>query len=101
MRENKLIKITENIKKDFAKLSKAKDLDEFVQILRGLGYTGDAKDLELDLFEILQNLSDEELRIVSGGTKFIKNKISAGILGGFYYRFVAKNPQPRCVLKTL
>lgn len=82
MRENKLIKITENIKKDFAKLSKAKDL-------------------ELDLFEILQNLSDEELRIVSGGTKFIKNKISAGILGGFYYRFVAKNPQPCCVLKTL
>ena len=82
MRKNKLIKITENIKKDFAKLSEAKDLDEFVQILRDLGYTGDAKDLELDLFEILQNLSDEKLRIVSGGKQSIKNKIGAGILGG-------------------
>lgn len=82
MRENKLIKITENIKKDFGKLSEAKDLGEFVQILRDLGYTGDEKDLELDLFEILQNLSDEKLRIVSGGTQSIKNKIGAGILGG-------------------
>ena len=89
MKENKLKKMAENNKfeelmnntKELERLSKIKDISEVLDILNKYGYNGNKNELERDLFEILQGLSEDDLKNISGG-KILNKKYLAGLMGG-------------------
>lgn len=89
MTENKLKKMAENNKfeelmnnrQELERLSKIKDISEVLDILNKYGYNGNKHDLERDLFEMLQGLSEEDLQNISGG-KILNKKYLAGLMGG-------------------
>ena len=87
--ENKLKKMAENNKfeelmnntKELERLSKIKDISEVLDVLNKYGYNGNKNDLERDLFEILQGLSEDDLKNISGG-RILNKKYLAGLMGG-------------------
>lgn len=89
MKENKLKKMAENNKfeelmnntKELERLSKIKDISEVLDVLNKYGYNGNKNDLERDLFEILQGLSEDDLKNISGG-RILNKKHLAGLMGG-------------------
>ena len=89
MTENKLKKMAENNKfeelmnnrQELERLSKIKDISEVLDVLNRYGYNGNKQDLERDLFEILQGLSEDDLQNISGG-KILNKKYLAGLMGG-------------------
>ena len=89
MKENRLKRMAENNKfeklmnnkQELERLSKIKDISEVLDILNKYGYNGNKNDLERDLFEILQGLSEDDLKNISGG-KILNKKYLAGLMGG-------------------
>ena len=89
MKENKLKSMAENNKfeelmknkQELERLSNITDISEVLDILNKYGYNGTKQDLESDLFEILQGLSEEDLQNISGG-KILNKKYLAGLMGG-------------------
>ena len=81
MAENNKFGELVNNKQELARLSEIKDISEVLDVLNKHGYNGTKQDLEHDLFEILQGLSEEDLQNISGG-KILNKKYLAGIMGG-------------------
>ena len=62
MAESKEFEELMNNKKELERLSKIKDISEVLDVLNKYGYNGTKQDLERDLFEILQGLSEDDLQ---------------------------------------
>ena len=88
MNENKLKKMADskkfeelmNNKQELERLSEIEDISEVLDILNKYGYNGTKQDLERDLFEILQGLSEDDLKNISGG-RILNKKYLAGLMG--------------------